>query len=377
MPKNLIQESLHHHVLQAIQEVSSQSVAEEKNIWEAVAQSLIIKNDGSGTFIIEWNHPQPGNITIPARTFSLYQRGDVKSGASSDVPEDKNRKAVKTVIADIFRQLNIPSHCVSQERLQREGAFHDDWADDIPPELVMVDASFEAATAPEHRFILSLLGDVRKKRILDLGCGLGEAAVYFAKQGGIVTACDLSLGMLKKVSQVAALHGVEVTLYQSPAESTGLTSDAFDIVYAGNLLHHVDTKQVLDEMHRVLKPSGLFVSWDPLAHNPIINVYRRMASSVRTVDEHPLCLEELALFRRRFSRVQWKCFWLCTLAVFLRFYFLERISPSKERYWKKILTDASRLKVFYNRLEKGDRWLLRKFPFLQRYCWNIVVWGHK
>lgn len=265
---------------------------------------------------------------------------------------------------------------MSAERLRSEQAFHDDWAASTRPEDVLVRESFEACTAPEHRYILERLGDLRGRRLLDLGSGLGEAAVYFALRGAEVTACDLSAGMLGVVGRVAARHGVRVTLRQAPAERTGLPAGGFDIVYAGNLLHHVDIPATLDEVRRVLVPGGVFVSWDPLAHNPLINVYRRMAAALRTPDEHPLRMRELELFRERFGEVSHRCFWLTSLAVFLRFY-LEGAHPSRERYWKKILKEAERLRPFYERLERWDRALLAALPFLGRYCWNIVVWARK
>lgn len=262
------------------------------------------------------------------------------------------------------------------DRLRAEEAFHDEWAATARPEDVLVRESFEACTAPEHRFILDALGDLKGKRLLDLGSGLGEASVYFAMKGARVTACDLSSGMLDVVRRVAERHGVSVTLRQAPAERTGLPAGGFDVVYAGNLLHHVDIAATLDEARRVLAPGGIFVSWDPLAHNPAINVYRRMAGAMRTADEHPLRLEELTLFRARFSDVSYRCFWLLTLAVFLRFY-LEGAHPSKERYWKKILKEAGRLAPFYDRLESWDRRILDVFPWLGRWCWNVVVWARK
>ena len=148
-------------------------------------------------------------------------------------------------------------------------------------------------------------------------------------------------------------------------------------MYTGNLLHHVDTAIVLDEIKRVLKPGGMFISWDPLAHNPIINIYRQMAAAVRTVDEHPLQMKDLSLFYSRFKDVHYKCFWLFTLIVFVRFYLWERVHPSQERYWKKILVDADRLSSFYRLFETLDRGLLSLIPWLSRYCWNIVIWGRK
>ena len=58
-----------------------------------------------------------------------------------------------------------------------EECFHDEWGKAIDPAVVPVVESFEACTAPENRFVLDWLGDVRGPRFADLGCGAGGVAV--------------------------------------------------------------------------------------------------------------------------------------------------------------------------------------------------------
>ena len=266
---------------------------------------------------------------------------------------------------------------VDEQLKQREEHFHDEWASSIDPATVPVDVSWAAATAPEHRWIRDKLGDLRGKKILDLGCGAGEAAVWFAKQGADVTASDLSPEFLNLVERVATLHGVRVHTHRADADHLGLPPNTFDVVYAGNVLHHVDTEQTLRTIRDVLKPGGVLVSWDPLRHNPVINVYRRMAAGVRTPDEHPLDVNDLNLFRKYFARVEAGWFWLFTLYLFLHFFLIERVHPSKERYWKKVVREHERLTPLYTRLAKLDRVVLKHFPFLRRYCWNVAVYAVK
>ena len=38
----------------------------------------------------------------------------------------------------------------------------------------------------ENQWILELMGDLRGKKLLDIGAGLGESSVYFALQGADV-----------------------------------------------------------------------------------------------------------------------------------------------------------------------------------------------
>ncbi|MFC1769653.1 class I SAM-dependent methyltransferase [Nitrospirota bacterium] len=266
---------------------------------------------------------------------------------------------------------------MNKDSIKIEEGFHDSWAASTDVQQIMVDEFFEAATAPENRFILEKLQSLEGKKVLDLGCGLGESSVYLAKQGAIVTATDLSSGMLEATMRLAERYDVSITPIKSTADTIAVPDESFDVVYAANLLHHVDIAETLEEVRRVLKPGGVFASWDPLAHNPVINVYRRMATEVRTEDEHPLTMKDTKLFHRYFKKVDFHFTWFFTLWLFLRFYLIERVDPNKERYWKKIYKEHKRLEQTYNKLYKLDRIMLRWLPFMKRYCWNIVVFATK
>jgi ubiquinone/menaquinone biosynthesis C-methylase UbiE len=260
----------------------------------------------------------------------------------------------------------------ADDRLARERAFHDARAATIQLELVDVLASFEKSTAPENRFILARLGDVRGRTLLDLGCGAGENSVYFARRGARCVAADCSAGMVDAARRLAERHGVAIEGRVVNAMAIDFPDAAFDIVYAANLLHHVEPEQCLREIHRVLKPGGVACMWDPLRHNPVINVYRRMATAVRTADEQPLDIGIVRYIEQLFSRVEWDTFWLATLWILLRFYVIERVDPNAEPYWKKIIIEEPRLRATYERLESVDRWL-KRMPFLRRFAWNLAV----
>jgi ubiquinone/menaquinone biosynthesis C-methylase UbiE len=262
-------------------------------------------------------------------------------------------------------------------KFKKEEKFHDGWAHSMDLNELMVDESFEACTSPENKYILKKLGNLHGKKVLELGCGAGEASVYFAKKGAIATATDISGGMLVVVKKLAKIHNVSVRTVKCRSDKIPFPDASFDIVYAANLLHHVKHESTLKESYRILKKGGIFVSYDPLAHNPLINIYRRIATKVRTEDETPLKIKDLRGFRKIFSKVEYNTFWFFTLWIFIRFYLIEKVDPNEERYWKKILVEHKRLKKTYDRLEKLDRVLFKILPFMKRYCWNIVVIARK
>jgi ubiquinone/menaquinone biosynthesis C-methylase UbiE len=266
---------------------------------------------------------------------------------------------------------------MQEEILKKEQDFHNQWAAAIDVEGIRVRDYFEACTAPENRFIVQQLGDVRGKYLLDLGCGAGENSVYFASRGARCVASDYSPGMVEVALKLAAANQVQIEGRVINAMAIDFPDNTFDIVYASNLLHHIpDPKLTLKEMHRVLKPGGLACFWDPLKHNPIINVYRRIATEVRTEDETPLDINLVKFIQSLFSQTTHDTFWLASLWIFLQFYLIERVNPNQERYWKKIIVEQERLRSEYLFLENLDR-ILKKLPLMKRMAWNLAVVARK
>ncbi|MFC1669729.1 class I SAM-dependent methyltransferase [Spirochaetota bacterium] len=257
-----------------------------------------------------------------------------------------------------------------------EEKFHDEWSEKIDVDKLHIDDFFEACTAPENRYIIDKIGNLKGKKLLELGCGAGEASVYLAKKGADVTATDLSGGMLRVVEKLASRNKVKVKTKKCPSYKLDFPDNYFDVVYAANLLHHVDIENTIKEVNRVLKNKGIFASWDPISHNPIINIYRRIASEVRTEDEHPLKMKDLKIFKKYFN-IEYETTWFFTLWIFIKFYFFDKIDPNKERYWKKIIIEHKLIEKTYVRLKKIDDYFLKIFPFLKRFCWNIAIISYK
>ncbi len=141
--------------------------------------------------------------------------------------------------------------------ITKEQAFHDQWASIIDVDGIRVADYFEACTAPENRFILRQLGEVRGKYLLDLGCGAGENSVYFATKGARCVAADYSPGMVDVALKLAEANGVAVEGKVVNAMDIAFPDNTFDIVYASNLLHHIPNPTIaIQEMHRVLKPGA-------------------------------------------------------------------------------------------------------------------------
>ena len=396
MPKKILFESAVHQLAAAARRRQEQLQVADAARAAALARwvaGLTFDQPGPGAVRVRWTAPAAGEHTVTLKGARFYTRGDAKPHAASQdaagLPfHDDRVMATNAAFFDaewgaILRTAGMdassgPSAPADSARKQAEGHFHDEWAASEDVTAINVRQRNEACTAPEMRHLRAVLGDLRGRELLDVGCGLGEASVYFALEGATVTATDISPGMCAAAQKLAAANGVAVATHVSAVEDLGLPAGRqFDVIYTGNTLHHADIPAMLDAVLPHLKPDGLFVSWDPVAYNPVINVYRALATQVRTEDEHPLRLRDVRLITARFEQAEVRWFWLTTLLVFIWMAVGQRRSPNRERFWKKVIDEADRWAPLYRPLEKLDRWLLRWLPFLRPLCWNVVIVGRR
>lgn len=110
--------------------------------------------------------------------------------------------------------------------------------------------------------------------LLDLGCGQGQDAVYFAKYGLSVTACDFSEFAVSQFRKSAEAVGITQVLIDLAAPPYPFPDSAFDVVYAHLSLHYFDentTRRIFAEIARVLRHGGHFYSYFNSVHDPESN----------------------------------------------------------------------------------------------------------
>ncbi|MDD5328104.1 MAG: class I SAM-dependent methyltransferase [Phycisphaerae bacterium] len=107
-------------------------------------------------------------------------------------------------------------------------------------------------------------GKVRPGRALDLGCGLGNYAIWLASKGFEVVGIDASTTAIKIAKQNAKKKKVECGFMVG--DLTGDWPDLggqFDFVYDWGLFHHIlpeDRNKYIENVFRVLKPTGKYLS---------------------------------------------------------------------------------------------------------------------
>jgi len=122
---------------------------------------------------------------------------------------------------------------------------------------------------------LSLLKNIKGKKILDLGCGTGIYTKILKKRGADIQGIDISPKMIELAKQNVKNVNFRVgSVYRLPYKS-----GIFDIVVASLVVHYFsDLDRAFREIRRVLKKNGVFIfSTD----NPVVNITHRIKGKSR------------------------------------------------------------------------------------------------
>lgn len=111
-----------------------------------------------------------------------------------------------------------------------------------------------------HVPIIAEFEKFKNKDVLEIGCGIGTDGFEFAKNGAHYVGIDLTPNSVKLAKERFDLFNVKGEFKVVNAEE-GLPfpDNSFDHIYSFGVIHHSpNTEAIVDEMYRVLKPSGTF-----------------------------------------------------------------------------------------------------------------------
>lgn len=204
-----------------------------------------------------------------------------------------------------------------------------------------------------------LLGDLHGKRLLDLGCGMGEELVYFAKLGARVTGIDISEVGIGIARRRAEHNGVasSVEALVMRADRTEFPPESFDVVHGLGILHHIGAAVGLREVHRLLRPAGIAVFYEPLGESPTLEAIKRLVMACLGPRGLPRVTEHEENLRFADVRAAGAPFAAVHLYPFHLLYRARRFAPPG-------LRDA---------LRKIDSRLLALVPRLRRYAGAVVI----
>lgn len=197
-----------------------------------------------------------------------------------------------------------------------------------------------------------LLGEVRGKTVLDLGCGTGENIVPLAERGAKMIGIDLSPDLIALAKQRLQRSGQQATLRVGSAYDTGLDSGSVDVIFCIALIHHLEIARVRDEMLRILAKGGVVILKEPVRFSKTYALLRRLLPAQKNVSEfeHPLTREEMATMTLAFEVQEPRYFRL----------------P-----WVPLVTGI--LPSLGSKIWRADGWLLRNCPPAQRYATGVTM----
>ena len=125
----------------------------------------------------------------------------------------------------------------------------------VPTDVV----TYGPAVGTEEDF--RLLGDVKGKRVLELGCGRAQRSIAFARQGATAIGVDFSREMIDAAMRLCGREGVKVELRRSDlADLAFLRGDSVDLVFSVYALSYErDVERVFRQAHRVLRAGAPLV----------------------------------------------------------------------------------------------------------------------
>ncbi len=205
-----------------------------------------------------------------------------------------------------------------EERWRHERQFFDAEeypSDPIPSNTIeryaRCDRPFLAAERP-----FAIMGDVRGKRVLEIGCGGGANSVILALKGATVVGVDISPKAIQAARQLAARHGVEdrVDFQAIPLESYLALNQGqpFDVICGFAVLHHLlpVLGETLTRLATAAHPETTWVFSEPVATSQWMqNLRLRLPLKVDgTPDERPLNNADLAVIREHLPAMKMDLF---------------------------------------------------------------------
>ncbi len=111
---------------------------------------------------------------------------------------------------------------------------------------------------PERR--LQALGDVKGRRVLELGCGAAQWSIALARLSARPVGLDSSGRQLDHARRLMARAQVDFPLVQASGEEVPLAGESFEVVFCDHgAMTFADPRRVVPECSRLLCPGGLLV----------------------------------------------------------------------------------------------------------------------
>ncbi|MBN6187837.1 helix-turn-helix domain-containing protein [Aneurinibacillus sp. BA2021] len=109
--------------------------------------------------------------------------------------------------------------------------------------------------------VLQLMPPTKHLKLLDVGCGEGKDAVFFARNGYDVSAFDVSDAGIEKTRSLAEKIGVHVNAFKADILDYRLDTH-YDIIFSSGVLHYIKPeyrKDIFDNYKKFTNENGIHV----------------------------------------------------------------------------------------------------------------------
>jgi sterol 24-C-methyltransferase len=137
------------------------------------------------------------------------------------------------------------------------------WGQSFHFSPMYVGETFEAATTRYEHWFASQLGDVRGKKVLDVGCGIGGPMRKIARFAGCnIVGVNITAEHIQRATRYNQREGVKnCEFIRADFNKIPVPDNTFDAIYDFEAtLHSTDRLRTFTELYRVLKPGGRIVS---------------------------------------------------------------------------------------------------------------------
>lgn len=213
----------------------------------------------------------------------LIHRARSKAGAKASARTNARKRGSLRLDA----ALTVPRYHAAADIHLQPGGYHTDFtADDVAAGAIYdkgINLYMGGALGAENDLMgNTLLAYLRErhpsrhpKRILDLGCAIGNSTVVWAKAfpKAEVHGIDVGAPVLRYAHARAESLGARIHFSQQNAERTDFCDHSFDLVTSHIMLHETSKSallRILAECRRLLKPGGLMLHLEiPRGRTPI------------------------------------------------------------------------------------------------------------
>jgi ubiquinone/menaquinone biosynthesis C-methylase UbiE len=166
---------------------------------------------------------------------------------------------------------------------ERERQRYDDRAVKARDSLLVESAKFGGAASitrvlrAPYECYEAILEEILKPDaiVLEIGSGTGEFTGALIRSGAKVVATDISPRSLELL-RMRYVDKLNISTITCDMEAMPFYNESFDAVSCAGSLSYGDNDLVMNEIYRVLKKNGVFISVDSLNHNIIYRINRRI-----------------------------------------------------------------------------------------------------